>query len=224
MDFEEIKWMTTCFKAGMKFEDFEDSGDERFSGLDMKLGTALTAILQAAGDKARAIIDLLQVKEECIWLEGKLVKGRQILWLINEHFRTSTTTDSYYDVLDLAELSYPGDAKMTTFFYLWDICISSMDPKLPDDTLRDILVKKLKSSQAIKEDLAHYNRLDHGHPEKTYQWIRGRMDAYLLRKQIEKNQEEKSNMFKRGGGNPNPANPAAPAKGDEKGKGKGKEG
>ena len=78
--------------------------------------------------------------------EGEvLVKGRQILWLINEQFRTSSTTDSFYDILDLANLQYPGDQKMSSFFALWDVCITSIHPRLPDDQLRDTLVKKLKN-------------------------------------------------------------------------------
>ena len=126
--------------------------------LDLKLGTALTAVLQAAGDKSRAVSDKLLVKEEESWKDLGLIKGRQILWMINEHFRTSSTTDSYYDVIDLAEMQYPGDAKMSTFLYLWDVCINSMEPRLPDDQLMMILAKKIKNSQAMKEDLAHWHR------------------------------------------------------------------
>lgn len=154
-------------------------------------------MLQLAGEKARAVTDQLQLKEELLFDKGILVRGRQVLWMINENFRTSSTTDSYYDILDLAELQYPGDAKMTTFLYLWDICINSMDPRLSDETLRDALVRKLRRSPAMKDDLAAHNRIDATDPNKTYQRVRGRVDAYLLRQQQEKNQEEKSNLFKR---------------------------
>ena len=175
------------------------------------------AILQEAGDKARAIVDLLQTKEEEMWNNLSLIKGRQILWTINEHFRTNSVTDAVYDVIDLANLQYPGDKNMTTFMNLWDSCVASMEPRLPDDTLMNILAKKLKSSQALKEDLAHFHRCEPGHEHRTYQWLRSRMDSYLVRHQQEKNQDEKTDMFKSGGTNPRKA---APGKGD-KGGGKG---
>ena len=42
-------------------------------------GGSMTKSLQQAGDKARSVVDRLQVKEELLFDQGLLVRGRQIL-------------------------------------------------------------------------------------------------------------------------------------------------
>ena len=37
----------------------------------------------------------------------------------------------------------------------------------------------------MKEDLAHYNRLERGHDHKTYDWLRSRLDYHILREQLD---------------------------------------
>ena len=133
------------------------------------------------------------------------------MWLISEHFRTNHTTDHASDMVDLVNLQWFGDENMTKFRYVWDSCVQSMYPRLPDDTLRDILYKKLLPSKVLREDLARFDRQEQGHPHRTYAWLRSRIDYHILRQLQDKNQAEKAAMFKSKQGAPMEPS-AAPAK------------
>ena len=92
-----------------------------------------------------------------------------------------------------------------------------MYPRLPDDTLRDILYKKMQVSKVLKEDLAHYDRQEQGHLHRKYGWLRGRIDYHLLRQLQDKNQVEKTAMLR--GKQGAPSEPlAVPAKAKPKSK------
>ena len=97
-------------------------------------------------------------------------------------------------MVDLVSLQWFGDENMTKFRYTWDSCVQSMYPPLPDDTLRDILYKKLAPSKVLREDLCHFDRQEQGHPHRTYAWLRGRIDYHIIRQLQENNQAEKTSM------------------------------
>jgi len=143
-DSAEVAWVSEAFNRSKKFEDFEDSGEERFQSLDQKMAVALHGIMKASENKARLIIDLLTVKEEQLFSRGKLATGRAILWLINEHFQTNSTTDHAYDLMDLTNMEWFGDGitEMNNFRCLWDLAINGMHPRLREETLTDILYKR----------------------------------------------------------------------------------
>ena len=206
----EILWISEVYKVGKKSEDFESSGEDRFKSLDQKLAVALHGVLKGGAEKGRAISEVLHVEEDKLFQRGKITIGRQVLWLINEHFRTNHTTDHASDMVDLVSLQWFVE-NMTKFRYTWDSCVQSMYPPLPDETLRDILYKKLAPSKVLREDLCHFDRQEQGHPHRTYAWLRGRIDYHIIRQLQDKNQAEKTSMFRGKQGAPlDPS--AAPAK------------
>ena len=54
---------------------------------------------------------------------------------------------------------YPGDAKMREFYEHWIELVEDLDASLPDETLRRLLREKLDSSEELKIDLSHFDRL-----------------------------------------------------------------
>ena len=52
-----------------------------------------------------------------------------------------------------------------------------MQDKLPEETLAHILVNKLEASKELKEDVAHYWRQKVGHPDRSYNYLRGIMNV-----------------------------------------------
>ena len=46
-DGQEVKWLSEVFRTGANFEDFDAWGDARFATLNIKLRSAITAVIRA---------------------------------------------------------------------------------------------------------------------------------------------------------------------------------
>ena len=141
--------------------------------------------------------------------------------MIHEFFQTNRSMDMVYSVEDLASLAYPGDREMHTFRYYWNTITTSMQDKINDKTLANMLVKKLEASQELKEDIAHYYRKREGDPDHTYKYLRECMDVCIKRKMEKKNRDQRVDVLKKGGkGIPAAPGPVPKAKAKAKAKGK----
>lgn len=74
------------------------------------------------------------------------------------------------------------------FFHTWDEILAGMKPTdIPsDETLRDLLWRKIRNSNLMAYDIHAYNSLNEGDPKKTYQNIRD-----IIRRHIERQTEDK---------------------------------
>ena len=52
-------------------------------------------------------------------LQGKLLKGRQVVWLIFDHVRLNPDMSMVYDIEDITQPQYPEAAKSRSFYRLW---------------------------------------------------------------------------------------------------------
>ncbi|MCP4195169.1 MAG: hypothetical protein GY768_31600 [Planctomycetaceae bacterium] len=129
-------------------------------------------------------------------MAGRCLKGRQIIHLMDQFFRTQPHMGALYSVMDLVQVSFHGDSKMADFRYAWDTILDGMPQRLADDVLEKLLAEKLSSSTALKGDLEHYYRIEKDHADKNYAFLRRAMDRYLERKQQEKNREDTRQMWK----------------------------
>ena len=96
---------------GMEFDELENSMG--FDSLDMKLAASLSKVLN--GDLQHRV----NIMKETRAKQGRLVKGRQILYLINQHFRVSVEEGCLYDLRDLLAVKLRnGDLKK--FVHNWE--------------------------------------------------------------------------------------------------------
>ena len=89
-----IAWLSESFKINPSIEKMSDSGGSRFSTIDVKLANALNAMITSSGDSGREVG--LEIKVMTLDLARssppKVMKGRQIIAMILESFRSSTHT------------------------------------------------------------------------------------------------------------------------------------
>ena len=78
---------------------FESEG---FDSLDAKLSSALAKV--ASGELGRRITHMMEVQAQA----GKMVKGRQILWMIYQQFRLSEEAGAMYDFSDIMAVRLKG--------------------------------------------------------------------------------------------------------------------
>ena len=103
-----IQWIQCTEVEGTRHEDFEESGDG-FETLDRKLAAALIRVIK--GELGRKV----HLESQKMHLRGKVLKGRQVYWMILSTFRTNPNMGVVYGVRDISKVQWLGDEKLETF-------------------------------------------------------------------------------------------------------------
>ena len=149
---EWIAWLNPAFRPNPDIDGLNDSGHLKFKSIDIKLGIAMTAMLKAAGDTALDLyLDVTRKSSKYVREDSKLIKGRQIIAMMYESFRTRDRLDMIVTLEYLIKLQYQGDQHMSVFKQTWLECIDRMRAEdVPsDNALRDTLHAKIKESPAL---------------------------------------------------------------------------
>ena len=156
-------WVLEAYKKDASHEKLRDPG--KFLALDTKLLAALSKV--AKGELARQILNFKEVEAGF----ERAVRGRQILYLFDQHFKTNEEVGSLYSVEDLLKVTLVQD-DLSTFLHNWESVIAGMS-HIPDEvTLRDILLRQIRKSQRLKFDLERYDRAKEGTPEHSYEFLK----------------------------------------------------
>jgi hypothetical protein len=130
--------------------------------------------------------------------------------MIWAHFKTNAILDVVYNIERLTELKWLGDSKIHDFYMTWDNIMRNMKDRLSDDTLMDLLARKLKPPKVLESDLANFHRRPVGHEEHTHKHLRDSMLRAVRLSQEARNRELTEVGFKGGR-----ATPAVPGEEDE---------
>jgi len=116
-----ISWIGESFKLNPDIIKMSDSCGLRFTTIDVNLANALNALIASSGDSGKEVG--MEIKVMILDLARRdppqVVKGRQIVAMILESFRSSTHTDLMFTGKHLYELNYPGDSKLNLFRNQW---------------------------------------------------------------------------------------------------------
>lgn len=82
------------------------SGDSRFNSIDVKLASALMAMMQNGGDQAGEVLNEARLKmaKGCRGSTPTIMKGRQLLAMIIDSFRSASNTDLVFTIKHLYDL------------------------------------------------------------------------------------------------------------------------
>ena len=190
-----ISWLGEAFKLGPDIKGMSNSGGSRFTTIDVKLANALSAMIASSEDSGREIG--MEIKVMTLDMARKdapeVVRGRQIVAMILDSFRSATHTDLAFTGKHLYELTYPGDNKLSLFKNQWIHILSAMreDDQPRGLALRDILFDKIKGSSSMALDIRYYKKNPEGHPEKTYEYLMEMINRTIATEREEKNRLEK---------------------------------
>ena len=191
-----ITWMAEAFKMHPDIPALGDSGGPRFTTIDVKLANALNAMITSSGDSGREVG--MEIKVMTLDLARRtppvIIRGRQIVAMILESFRSSTHTDLAFTGKHLHEMTYPGDSKLSLFRNQWIHILSAMreDDKPRGLALRDILFDSIKGSSSMAFDIQYFRKRPEGDPEKSYDYLMEMMARTIATEREEKNRLEKS--------------------------------
>ena len=187
-----MRWLSPAFRPHPDIEALNDSGHRKYKSIDVKLGVAMTAMLRAGSDRAAELyLEVNRKSNEYVRdYDGKIIKGRQIIAMMYESFRTQDRSDMIVSLDYLIKLPYTGDAKLHQFKQTWmEILVRMRREDIPSKkALRDCLYNKIKDSPAMKWELGlRYEHLPYDHPDRTYDKLLTIMDRVIMRKREQSN-------------------------------------
>ena len=110
------------------------------------------------------------------------IKGRQIVLLVRQFFEVKEDRRIQYEVTNLLDVTYSGDARMSQFKYSWDNMVRNLRCNIlvrESKTLEHIFYKLLKNSDALRPYLQYYDRLRGDHPDRTYKFLSDMVDKAI---------------------------------------------
>ena len=196
-------WIMECENKGATFDGLRKSG-RKFESLDCKLASAL----QKSCNNTPLSQEITQITESEA-MAGRNIKGRQILFLIYQFYKSDEQAGQLFSILDLSKVIWRGDKNLHKFIVTWDGVVTGMKTVIPDDQKEVIILEQLRKSTVLQHDIATYDRTPQGEPQRSYKFLYDSVKNYLTRTRQENNRLEQSRCLLR--------ETAAPAQ--QKGKG-----
>ena len=154
----------------------------KFVTLDTKLLAALTKV--ARGELARQILNFKETEAG----ERRAVRGRQVLYLFDQHFKTNEEVGSLSSVEDLLKVNLLQD-DLSTFIHNWESVVAGMSHVPDERTLRDILLRQIRRSARVKWDLDLYDRAKEGTSTHSYNFLIQSIRDLLTRERVRRNRD-----------------------------------
>ena len=201
---EAFAWVQAVYAKDQSLEGLRDPG--KFLTLDTKLLSAISKVLK--GELARQIVNY----KESEAAHARAVRGRQVLYMFEQYFKTNDEVGALYSVEDLLKVSLIND-DLSSFTRNWESVIAGISHVPEELTLIDILLRQIRGSHRLKYDLETYDRAKEGTETHSYQFLLSSIKNLLTRERVRKNRDKiaKAHGAKYG----------APAQEEGKGKGKG---
>ena len=171
-------WVLQVYNKDTTIETLRDPG--KFVTLDTKILASLSKI--SKGELARQVLNFKE-KEA---VAGRAVRGRQVLYLFEQYFKTNEEVGSLYSVEDLLKVRLHND-DLSTFIHNWESVISGMH-HIPDEvTQRDIILRELRKSNRLKYDLEAYDRAKEGSETHSLKFLVNSVKELLTRERMRSN-------------------------------------
>ena len=201
-------WILEVENFDVSFEALAEPGKHKT--LDAKILAAILKV-QSGGLGSR----ILMASDTAAVTRKRPLSGRQALRMIYQEFKVDDEAGTHY-IEDLMAVRLVDD-KYESFLTLWDMVVDNMVEPLPERTLRAFFLKQVRGKAAFQHDIAYFERLESGHVDKNYAFLRRRVQALIERNRQEKNRQGQRAAIS--GGNPI-ATPAAKGKAKAKPKAK----
>ena len=180
---EAFRWICSV-KEARYMEQLETSTP--FHTLDAKLGVALTKI---AGNGP--IGRRLEIQKEISFKHGhQLLKGRQIAWIIWQHFVVAEPDGQQIEIGELLSIKLRNN-DLRSFIDDWETLLTRMTD-VPDEYFLEALLKaQLETYGPLRETLALYrNEYLQSGRSKSYRRLMSMVKVYLQDQLREKNKKE----------------------------------
>jgi hypothetical protein len=96
--------------------------------------------------------------------EGRMVRGRQLLFLIYQRYKTAEQAGALFNITDLMKVRLnkgPDPMKsLEGFLNAWETTLADMSAMPAETHLEHLFLEQVKHSPVLTAEIAHYHRLD----------------------------------------------------------------
>ena len=103
-------------------------------------------------------------------MQNRYARGRELLFIIFQHYSTGKTIDMLYSINDLQAIRSKAD-QLENFENTWVSVLNSLAVVPDTQLLEHLYYQQVKGMKLIAEDINHYNRKDFGHPDRSYKFL-----------------------------------------------------
>jgi hypothetical protein len=130
-----LEWLSVAERVERTIEELADSG-EGFENLDRKFSAALTRIILKPNGCEILLHEIAayQTNENKCF---RVIKGRQIYWMILRHYQANSNMDLVYSLKHLAKIQWMGQRETQVFGDLARSRIPPEDPYSGGESRRD---------------------------------------------------------------------------------------
>ena len=165
----------------------ELSNPPQFVTLDTKILAQLSRV--AKGDLGTQILNFKEVEAA----SGRVVRGRQVLFMFEQYFRTNEEAGALYGTEDLLKIHLVND-DLSTFIRNWDAVIAGLKHMPDNNTLKDIFMREIRKIKRMEYDLKVYERSREGSETRTYQFLAQAVRDILSRDRLKENRDRIARM------------------------------
>jgi hypothetical protein len=113
-----------------------------------------------------------------------------MLYLCYQFYEISEDKAVTYNITDLTRLVWLGDKHIADFLISWNTVVGGMRGRLGEEPIHQWFYEQVKKSVILKEEVAHYDRVDKDHPHKSYKWLMGAVRKHVMVKRRDLNREK----------------------------------
>ena len=121
--------------------------------------------------------------------KGKLLAGRQMLWMLYNYFRTNKNLGHIHSIVDLAKVEWRGDGHIEAFRNDWENLVEGLPYRTSRTYMAELLLDQMTKSTVLKSKVDKYKKRYPGRT-KSYSKLLGIIDRYLHDKQEVENRKK----------------------------------
>ena len=189
-----VRWIRLVDRPGIKMKQLDPPG-RNYRTLDCKLATALLKFQTGEFGRRVNIMKKRVMRKD----KGKLLCGRQILWMLYNHFRTNKNLGQIHSIVDLARIQWRGDGQIEAFRNDWESLVEGLPYKTSRTYMAELLLDQLTKSIVLKSKVDKYKK-KYPSRRKSYSKLLAIIDRYLHdrqevenRKKLEQEQARQNN-------------------------------
>ena len=120
-----------------------------------------------------------------------MMTGRQNLIMTYNHYRATEVDNNTLDLEDRIVVNMNGD-DLRMLHDEWEMTLTGIKNMPEEQWLESLFKSQTKGHPGLKEEMAYYYRLDIGHPDRSYTFLRNCARRYLERQRQDKAKAERA--------------------------------
>ena len=173
-----VIWLLKTLMTGMTFEKLAVSGP-RFYRLDVLLATWFLKYAKGIF-KTELNLKAYEITQgyyapDGTWMPQELIKGRQILWLLNDDLKKDEDVAIIFNVLHLINCDLKDGerniAGLQNFIARWHDILGGLDEQPTESMKRTLFHKQFSKVPDLREVIYHFDYVGKDHPDHSYDYL-----------------------------------------------------